>query len=171
MVITGFTGPYIFSDKLRNESDEAVHICAGSGIVPSFSIIKHDLRVNEKHKHTLIYSNKNFEDVIFYNQLNELEIQFPNRFKVVHTLTRESNKNVFGDKIRKGRVSKDLIEEVVNNPTSSAMFTCGPDHTTHQKKAAKEKGEALKPTFMGSVLSHLNELGVPKSNIKKESYG
>ena len=51
------------------------------------------------------------------------------------------------------------------------MFACGPDHTTHQKKAAKEKGETLKPTFMGSVLSDLNELGVPKHNIKKESYG
>jgi len=171
MVITGFTGPYTFSDKLRNESEEAVHICAGSGIVPSFSIIKHDLRVNEKHKHTLIYSNKNFEDVIFYNQLNELENQFPQRFKVVHTLTRESNENVFGDKIRKGRVSKNLIEEVVSNPAGAAMFACGPDHTTHQKKAAKEKGETLKPTFMGSVLSHLGELGVPKQNIKKESYG
>jgi len=171
MVITGFTGPYTFSDKLRNESEDAVHICAGSGIVPSYSIIKHDLRVNEKLKHTLIYSNKDFEDVIFYNQLNELENQFPHRFKVVHTLTRENNENVFSDKIRKGRVSINLIEEVVSNPAGTAIFACGPDHSIHQKKAAREKGETLKPTFMSSVLSHLDELGVPKNNIKKESYG
>ncbi len=171
MVITGFTGPYTFSDKLRNESEEAIHICAGSGIVPSFSIIKHDLRVNEKHKHTLIYSNKDFADVIFYNQLNELENQFPHRFKVIHTLTRESNENVFSDKIRKGRVSKNLIEEVITNPVGTAIFACGPDHSIHQKKAAREKGETLKATFMSSVLSYLDELSVPKNNIKKESYG
>ncbi|MEE9449833.1 MAG: hypothetical protein V3V72_07230 [Ignavibacteriaceae bacterium] len=171
MVITGFTGPYTFSDKLRNESEEAIHICAGSGIVPSFSIIKHDLRVNEKHKHTLIYSNKDFADVIFYNQLNKLENQFPNRFKVIHTLTRESNENVFSDKIRKGRVSKNLIEEVITNPVGTAIFACGPDHSIHQKKAAREKGETLKATFMSSVLSYLDELSVPKNNIKKESYG
>jgi len=46
MIITGFTGPYTLNEKLRDESDEVVHICAGSGIVPSYSIIKHDLRVN-----------------------------------------------------------------------------------------------------------------------------
>ncbi|RKY99951.1 MAG: oxidoreductase [Ignavibacteriae bacterium] len=171
MIITGFTGPYTFTDKLRNESEEAVHICAGSGVVPSYSIIKHDLRVNEKHKHTLIYSNKNFKDIIFFNQLNELENQFPNRFKVVHTLTRETDEKVFSDKIRKGRVSKNLIEEVVGNPAGTAVFACGPDHSTHQKRAAREKGESLKPTFMSSVISHLDEIGVPKSNIKKESYG
>lgn len=171
MIITGFTGPYTFSDKLRNDSEEALHICAGSGIVPSYSIIKHDLRVNEKHKHTLIYSNKNFEDIIFYNQLNVLENQFPNRFKVVHTLTRETNEKVLGEKIKKGRVSKNIISEFITNPANTAVFACGPDHSIHQKKAAREKGESLKPTFMSSVLSHLDEIGVPKTNIKKESYG
>jgi hypothetical protein len=29
----------------------------------------------------------------------------------------------------------------------------------------KEKGETLKPSFMGDVLSYLDELGVPKHNI------
>jgi len=35
----------------------------------------------------------------------------------------------------------------------------------------REKGGTLKPTFMSSVISHFDELGAPKSNIKKESYG
>ncbi len=171
MVITGFTGPYTFSDKLRNNSEEAVHICAGSGIVPSHSIIKHDLRVNKNHKHTLIYSNKGFKDIIFLNQLNELEDQFPNGLNVVHTLTRKTNQSVFSEKVRPGRVTKNLMTEFVKNPVGSAVFTSGPDHTIHQKKAAKERGGTLKPSFMSSVLAHLDEIGVPKQNIKKESYG
>jgi len=35
----------------------------------------------------------------------------------------------------------------------------------------KEKGETLKPSFMSSVLTYLDEIGVPKNRIKKESYG
>ncbi len=171
MVITGFTGPYTFTEKLRNQSEEVLHICAGSGIVPSYSIIKYDLRNFSKHKHTLIYSNKKFEDIIFYKQLNELEEQFPGRFKVIHTLTREEDESLFSEKIRKGRVSKELITEFLNDPEHTAVFACGPDHTVYQKKMAKEKGITLNPSFMGSVLSFLDELGVPKNMIKKESYG
>jgi len=171
MIITGFTGPYTFTEKLRSESDEAVHICAGSGIVPSYSIIKHDLRVNQKHKHTLIYSNKLYEDIIFCSELDEMEKGFPDRLKVIHTLTRETNESLFNDKFQRGRVSKEIITKVINDPNNTAVFACGPDHTTNQKKAAKEKGNTLKPSYMGSVLSYLDELGVPRNHIKKESYG
>ena len=171
MIITGFTGPYTFTEKLKNETDKAVHICAGSGIVPSYSIIKHDLMVNQKHRHTLIYSNKLYEDIIFCKELDDLEKEFPDRLKVIHTLTRETNEFLFNDKFRRGRVSKEIITKVINDPNNTAVFACGPDHTAHQKKAAKEKGEELKSSFMNSVLSTLDELGVPKNLVKMESYG
>ncbi|OGU64199.1 MAG: oxidoreductase [Ignavibacteria bacterium RBG_16_36_9] len=178
MVITGFTGPFTFNEEVRRDSENILHICAGSGIVPTYSIIKYDLRYFSKHKHTLIYSNKNFEDIIFYSQLRKLEEEFPDRFKVFHTLTRETGGLSFnlpdgeaGWKMKKGRVSKELISEAVPDFNSSAVFVCGPDHTAHQRKAAKDKGEELKPSFMSSVLSYLEELGVPKSKIKRESYG
>ncbi|RKY92281.1 MAG: oxidoreductase, partial [Ignavibacteriae bacterium] len=97
--------------------------------------------------------------------------EFPDRLKVIHTLTRETNESLFNDKFKKGRVSKEIITKFINDPNNTAVFACGPDHTIHQKKAAKEKGEELKPSFMSSVLSTLDELGVPKNHIKKESYG
>jgi ferredoxin-NADP reductase len=171
MVITGFTGPFTFDEKVRRDSEEIIHICAGSGIVPTYSIIKYDLKYFSKHKHTLIYSNKNFEDIIFYNQLKKLEEQFPKRLKVIHTLTRESNEPVFDEKIKRGRISKEIISDNINDTDSTAVFICGPDHTIPQKKTAKEKGEELKPSFMSSVLSYLEEIGIPKNKIKKESYG
>ena len=171
MMITGFTGPFTFNEEVRRDSENVLHICAGSGIVPTYSIIKYDLRYFSKHKHTLIYSNKNFEDIIFYSQLKKLEEEFSERFKVIHTLTRGSGDSSYGDKIKKGRVSKELISETVLDFNSTAVFVCGPDHTVHQRKIAKDKGEELKPSFMGSVLSYLEELGVPKNKIKRESYG
>ena len=171
MIITGFTGPFTFNENVRRDSEHVLHICAGSGIVPTYSIIKYDLRYFSKHRHTLIYSNKNFEDIIFYSQLRKLEEEFQERFKVIHTLTRETGNSSNDGKVKKGRVSKELISDVAQDFSSTAVFVCGPDHTVHQRKIAKDKGEELKPSFMGSVLSYLEELGVPKNKIKRESYG
>jgi len=171
MIITGFTGPFTLDEKVRRDSEDILHICAGSGIVPTYSIIKYDLVYFSKHKHTLIYSNKNFEDIIFYNQLKKLEEQFPERLTVIHTLTREANESVFNEKVKKGRISKEIISENIKEVETTAVFICGPDHTVQQKKFVKEKGEELKPSFMSSALSYLDEIGIPKHKIKKESYG
>lgn len=171
MIITGFTGPFTFNEEIRRDSENVLHICAGSGIVPTYSIIKYDLRYFSKHRHTLIYSNKNFEDIIFYSQLKKMEEEFPDRFRVIHTLTRESSDLNFNGKIKKGRVTKELISDTINDFSSTAVFVCGPDHSVHQRKLAKERGEELKPSFMGSVLTYLEELGVAKNKIRKESYG
>ncbi len=171
MVVTGFTGPYKLTDEICQQNDEIVHICAGSGIVPSFSIIKHDLRVNENLKHTLVYSNKKHEDIIFDQDLAELQRQFPDRLKVIHTLTREDDPSSFGQDIRGGRISKALLDEALVTPERRVVFVCGPDHHPWQKKEAKEKGETLPPSFLQSALGFLDELGVTKDQITKESYG
>ncbi|MDX1702199.1 MAG: hypothetical protein R3250_16350, partial [Melioribacteraceae bacterium] len=171
MVITGFTGPFTLDEKVRRDSEDIIHICAGSGIVPSYSIIKHNLRTNDKHRHKLIYSNKNFREIIFYHQLNELEQEYPERFKIIHTLTRDKDNFSISDKIREGRITKELIEKTITNPERTAVFVCGPDRSIHQKKAAKERGEELKHSFMNGVLSSIDEIGIPKNRVKKESYG
>jgi ferredoxin-NADP reductase len=171
MIVTGFTGPYRLTDEIRQQNEEIVHVCAGSGVVPSFSIIKHDLRVYEKLKHTLVYSNKKYEDIIFDADLAQLEREFPDRFKVIHTLTREEDPNAYGENIRKGRISQDLLGEAIRHTENTAVFVCGPDHLPWQKKAAKEKNETLPSSFLQSSLGYLKELGIPKVRITKESYG
>ena len=171
MVVTGFTGPYTLTEQMRKDNDETLHICAGSGVVPSFSIIKHDLKVNTKLKHTLIYSNKKYEDIIFSNELDALQKEFPERVRVIHTLTREENPAAFNGQMRKGRISQELLENSIREPSSTAVFVCGPDHHVWEKREAKKKGEVLPPSFMSSALSYLDGLGVPKDKITKESYG
>ncbi len=90
---------------------------------------------------------------------------------MIHTLPREKNESLFNDKFKRGRVSKEILSEVIHDPNNTAVFACGSDHTAYQKKSAKEKGETLKQSYMEGVLSYLNELGVPRNHIKKESYG
>src|SRR5216683_1977853 len=102
-------------------TDHLVHLCAGSGSVPNFAILKHALRFHPKIRHTFIYSNKTWDDVIFRRELTALEEQHPDRLRVVHTLTRESRPGV-----RTGRVSTELIRELVPDIPGALFFTCGP---------------------------------------------
>src|SRR5207302_1306724 len=55
--LTAHTGPYTLGDAERH-TDHLVHICAGSGIVPNMSMIKHALHHRLKLKHTLVYGNR-----------------------------------------------------------------------------------------------------------------
>ena len=89
LVITGFTGPYTLPDDVESRTDHIVHVCAGSGIVPNFSIIKHALLHHPRLRHTLVYSNRTWADTIFGRDLNALEAKHPEQLRVVHTLTRQ----------------------------------------------------------------------------------
>src|SRR5438128_12248970 len=43
LVVTGFTGPYTLPPDIESKTEHIVHVCAGSGSVPNFSILKHAL--------------------------------------------------------------------------------------------------------------------------------
>lgn len=171
MVITGFTGPYTMPDDLESKTDHVLHVCAGSGSVPSFSIIKDSLISGRKLKHTLVYSNKSWEETIFAKQLLDLQKKYPNQFRVVFSLTREPDASIFSESIVNGRITKELLEKYVEDASHQFVFVCGPSISAFDKKAAKEKGIEPKPRFLESVLQALEEIGFTDDRIKRESYG
>lgn len=171
MVITGFTGPYVLPPDIESRTDHLIHLCAGSGSVPNLSIIKHALAHRMKLRHTLIYSNKTFDDIIFYRQLKKLEQMYPEELRVIHTLTRETDVTRYGPNFRKGRVNADMLREYIRDPSAVEVFCCGPGITKYDRLAAKEKGEEAKPRFLESSLAALAEIGVKKEQIHRESYG
>lgn len=171
MVVTGFAGPYTLPPDIEDRTDHLVHVCAGSGIVPNFSILKHALENGMRLKHTLVYSNKTWEDVIFQRQLDELAVRFPERLKIVHAITREPDAVRRGSNVRTGRVTAAMLKEIVPDWSGVEVFTCGPGITKWDRLAAKEKGEAPAPRFLEATLASLAELGVTKDRIHRESYG
>src|SRR5438132_5400037 len=54
MMITGFTGPYTLNARILEKTNHLFHICAGSGSVPNFSIIKSVLKLHPEIRHTLL---------------------------------------------------------------------------------------------------------------------
>jgi len=171
LTVTGFTGPYTLPDDIESQTDQIVHICAGSGSVPNFSMLKFALKYHPRLRHTFIYSNKTWNDVIFRDALTELEANNADRLRVIHTLTREPDVTRCGPLVRKGRVNAALIREVVPEVESCIVYVCGPGISKWDREAAKQKGEAPQARFLETVLTDLLSLGVPNARIKRESYG
>ena len=171
LVVTGFTGPYTLPADVASQTDHIVHICAGSGSVPNFSMIKFALAHHPKLRHTVIYSNKTWDDVIFRDALTDLASRHSDRLNVIHTLTRDANASQFGASVRRGRVSLELLREIVPSPSEPLFYVCGPGISKFDLDAAKQSGVAAAPRFLETVLDALKALGVPPSRIKREFYG
>lgn len=171
MTITGFTGPYTLPDDIEDRTDTLYHICAGSGIVPNYSILKHCLHERPRLKHVLIYSNKTWGDVIYGPHLNQLAAQYPDKLQIVYTLTREPSVANLGPHVRSGRVNEALLRELIRDPSHAHVYCCGPAISQYDRQAARERGEQPAPRFMETVMQALIALGVPPKQIHRESYG
>lgn len=171
LVVTGFTGPYTLPDDISSKTDHIVHVCAGSGSVPNFSMIKFALAHHPGIRHTLVYSNKMWADVIFRDDLEKLAVANPGRLAVTHSLTREENPAAFGPNVRKGRIGLPLLREMIPEPDGCYVYVCGPGISKFDIAAAKEAGTVPQPRFLETVLADLKTLGVPNDRIKREFYG
>jgi 3-ketosteroid 9alpha-monooxygenase subunit B len=166
--ITGFVGPYTLPEE--PETDAVLHVCAGSGIVPSYSILKQDLHEGNL-KHVLLYTNRTRTDTIFFEQLQALEEAHPDRLRVVYFFTREGDELEESDRFRRGRMGKAAVEAQLSSLGDPYVYVCGPALSIHEKRAAKARGDTLSPRFFESVMGFLEELNVDRKRIKKESYG
>lgn len=170
LVITGFTGPYVLPDDIEAQTDHVVHLVAGSGAVPNFGILKDAVHRGLKLKHTFICSNKMFSDICFYQSLTEIAQRHSDKVRVVHTLTREANP-VTDPNVRTGRVSLNLLRELIPDVSSCMVYLCGPAINPWDKKAAAERGEQPTPRFLEASIDLLKQLGIPPNRIKRESWG
>jgi ferredoxin-NADP reductase len=171
LVVTGFTGPYTLPEDIESRTDHLVHVCAGSGSVPNFAILKYALEHHRKLRHTFVYSNRTWDDVIFRRDLHALAHAHRDRLKIVHTLTREPEPQRHGPEVRSGRVSTDLLREVIPEPSNCRVYACGPAVTVWDRKAARESGVTPAPRFLETVLEGLKEIGVRPDQVTRESYG
>ncbi|MGZ3458188.1 MAG: oxidoreductase, partial [Archangium sp.] len=169
--VLGFMGPYVLPDDVEEHTDHIVHVIAGSGAVPNFSILKDALHRGLKPRHTVIYSNKTWGDVLYREDFEALERAHPDKLRVVHTLTRETEESRFGPTVRKGRVSEALLEEFIPDRATCLVYVCGPAITPWDRRKALETRTPATPRFMETVLGHLHTLGLEDKRIKREAYG
>jgi len=98
-------------------------IAGGSGVVPLMSMIRHRAASAAKNPTSLLYSSRNFEDVIYYNELEKLQ-SANDRLQIFHTLPRSqpADWKGFGR-----RIDQDMLKEVAQPLGRSVqVFICGP---------------------------------------------
>ena len=98
-------------------------IAGGSGIVPLMSMLRHRAAAGAMTATRLLYSSRNFEDVIYYNELEKLRAE-NNGLQIFHTLTRSQPVGWEG---YARRIDQNMLKEVAGPMDSSVqVFICGP---------------------------------------------
>ena len=171
MQVTGFSGPYVLPADIEDRTEHVLHVCAGSGGVPNFSILKHALAQRLNLRHTFVYGNKTREDIIFRRQLEQLEAEHPEQLKVVHALSREPEAERHGANYVSGRVTAELLANYTSDGDAIQVFACGPGIGKWDRHRARQQGTEARPRFLEGALEALSAIGIPDANIHHERYG
>jgi len=123
---------------------------AGIGITPIYSLLKTILYTSVHTHIVLVYSNRNRNETVFYNELIELAEKFKNRFIVEFLISSDFD-------LSKARLNKELLPELVKqyavgNAADNLFYTCGPY------------------SYMRMVVLALEEMGIAADSIRKENF-
>jgi ferredoxin-NADP reductase len=169
IAVTGFAGAYVLPEAVK--ADHILHLCAGSGSVPNVSMIKDSLLRHPNLRHTFVYSNKTWQDVIFRAALAQLQAEHRDRLKVIHTLTREAGIASPNEDIRSGRVTLEMLREIFDREPNTIVYSCGPAVSVWERRAHAAQGTTPTPRFLETMQAYLTELAVPRERIKVEAFG
>jgi ring-1,2-phenylacetyl-CoA epoxidase subunit PaaE len=107
----------------------AKHYCAiaaGSGITPILSIVATALEREPDSRVTLVYANRTSRTVMFLEELEDLKDRYPDRFHLLHVLSRESqDAELLSGRLDAARLTK-ITETLVPVESVDDWFLCGP---------------------------------------------
>lgn len=129
---------------------ELVLFAAGSGITPIFSLLKDSLLNHDHRKVSLLYCNSFEDEIIFREDLQNLQRSYPNRFKMQLFVSRSTEE---GMGFVCGRIDESSIKQLMNSSFEGQhFFICGPEGMIRSTKTS------------------LENLNVPKENIHIEYF-
>ncbi|OCX52396.1 hypothetical protein BEL04_13085 [Mucilaginibacter sp. PPCGB 2223] len=114
-------GKFVITDDTNNK--DILYFAAGSGIAPVYAHLKYLLSVAGNSRITLIYSSRNAATTLFYNELNRMMTDHPERLKVIY---------LFSDAgLDRKRLNNELVITLVNqhlnhSKRGAVFFICGP---------------------------------------------
>jgi len=118
-------GRFVLDESL---SGDLIMLGAGSGITPLFAMIKQVLGTEPHRRVTLLYSNSSERTIIFWDELNDLQRRYPDRFRL---LTLLSNPSEDWTGLR-GRLNNVMLERLLPDLVGTSdrqtlgFYTCGP---------------------------------------------
>ncbi|KAK4123061.1 ferredoxin reductase-like protein [Parathielavia appendiculata] len=112
-----------------NQHPHVVLIAGGAGITPIYQLVQAIFLQNrdDKTRATLVFGANNDRDVLLKAELDAIQEKFPDRFKVVYTVSNPEP----GSPFQRGRVTKELLAKVLDDDEAARAGTtkvliCGP---------------------------------------------
>ncbi len=131
-------------------SDPLLLIAGGSGVVPLMAMLRHRAATGANNPTALLYSSRNFEDVIYYNELDMLS-KSNGGPRVFHTLTRSQPADWKG---YARRIDETMLKEVTGPlGRTPQVFICSPT------------------LMVESAANVLVKIGIDSNQIRTERFG
>jgi ferredoxin-NADP reductase len=105
---------------------------------------------DEDFEMTLLYGSRNYDCILFREELAELEKKC-DKIKVVHVLSEKTKRGVKG--LEKGFITAELIQKYAPKDEDYSVFLCGPQQ------------------MYDFVDKELEKIGLPKKYIRHEMFG
>jgi ferredoxin-NADP reductase len=146
--VRGPIGGYFVWEASMTES--LLLIGGGSGVVPLMSMLRHRAAAGAQNPTALLYSSRNFEDVIYHDDLEKLR-SANHGLHIFHTLTRSQPP---GWKGYSRRIDEKMLREVAAPLGRSVqVFICGPT------------------LMVESAANILVKIGIDSNQIRTERFG
>jgi len=142
----GPQGNFYFNPLFHD--DHMVCIAGGSGITPFMSMIREIVECGLDRTVTLLYGNRQLDDVIFHDELERIAARFDNI-----TYIPVIEKPAEGYRGACGYINAALLKEMLGDLQGKTFFLCGPQG------------------LYDFCLPELESLGIERRKIRKEMYG
>jgi len=101
-------------------------VAAGSGITPVLALVATVLEAEPQSRFTLLFGNRAARSIMFLEELEGLKDRYPDRFHLIHVLSRESGAvPMFSGRLDAERLTQ-LFDVIVDTDTVDAWYLCGP---------------------------------------------
>jgi ring-1,2-phenylacetyl-CoA epoxidase subunit PaaE len=129
-----------------------VAIVAGSGITPVMSLFSTALAEEKASHATLVFGNRQRSSIMFRQELDDMLIQYGDRFRVIHVLSREpAEVGLFSGRLDRQRIEA-ILQATVPVRTVDQWYLCGPSG------------------LVGGARGLLADLGVDTSRVHHEEF-
>ncbi len=138
-----------FEYQPLRDAEDVICVAGGSGITPFLSMANAIADGDEDFNLTLLYGSRNYDNILFREELAELEKKC-DKIKVVHVLSDE-DKEIEGTE--KGFITAELIKKYAPVDKAYSVFMCGPQQ------------------MYAFVDKELEKLGLPRKYVRHEMFG
>lgn len=157
-----FKGPIPKYEWAPNKHEHIALIAGGTGITPMYQLVRAIFKnPNDKTKVTLVYGNRNEDEIILKKEFQALENTYPQRFKAFYVLDKKPEGSNWASE---GFVTKELLKTVLPEPGkgNNKIFVCGPPGMYKAISGGKKS-----PNDQGELTGYLKELGYSAEEVYK----